>query len=355
MSNVSQFPSKKEQIADQAGQWVAALERGLSASEQSELDAWLAANKHNRKELLELAMLWDQMGSLGRLAELFPEQQIASRRPRRWARLSAAASVLIGVSLTVLLSLSSLTAPDDSGRTTALASASIHETAVGEQVEHELPDGSNILLNTNSLVRVEYTSSNRLLILERGEMHVRVAHDNSRPLSVMIGNRVVQAVGTEFNVEITRDHSIELVVTDGVVKVGIIDKIVDDIPRNTPILLTDNSKIVRAGEEVVLDAGESRFDAVETQRIEEDEISVKLSWREGNLVFRGESLEEAVTEVGRYTAVEFVIVDEEAKKIRVAGLFKAGDVDGLLAALRDHFNISYEWQGDDKILLNASN
>ena len=52
-------------------------------------------------------------------------------------------------------------------------------------------------------------------------MHIAVAHDPSRPLSVIVGNKVVQAVGTEFNVEITTDNSIELIVTDGVVMVGV--------------------------------------------------------------------------------------------------------------------------------------
>ena len=44
-------------------------------------------------------------------------------------------------------------------------------------------------------------------------------------------------------------------------------------------------------------------------------------------------------------------MDEESKKEQVAGLFKAGDVDALLAVLRKSFNISYEWVGDDKVAL----
>ena len=60
-----------------------------------------------------------------------------------------------------------------------------------------------------------------------------------------------------------------------------------------------------------------------------------------------------MSEVGRYTEVQFIFLDEESKKVRVAGLFKAGDVDGLLAALRQNFNISYEWVADDKITLSG--
>ena len=32
-------------------------------------------------------------------------------------------------------------------------------------------------------------------------------------------------------------------------------------------------------------------------------------------------------------------------------MFKAGDVDGLLATLRENFDVSYERTGDGKVLL----
>jgi transmembrane sensor len=117
--------------------------------------------------------------------------------------------------------------------------------------------------------------------------------------------------------------------------------------------LTPLSVLVAAGQEVVIDSTDDALEAVVTEAIDSDEIAVKLSWREGNLIFRGESLEDAVLEIGRYTAVQFVFLDEESKKVRVAGLFKAGDVDGLLTALRQNFNISYEWVADDKIVLSG--
>ncbi len=58
-------------------------------------------------------------------------------------------------------------------------------------------------------------------------------------------------------------------------------------------------------------------------------------------------------EVGRYTSVEFIIVDEHLKKLRVAGLFKAGDVAGFLKSLRANFDISYQYTDDERIFLSA--
>ena len=81
---------------------------------------------------------------------------------------------------------------------------------------------------------------------------------------------------------------------------------------------------------------------------------MQLSWRSGNLIFRGESLETTVSEVGRYTSVEFVIKDEELRRVRVAGLFKTGDVAGFLSSLEANFDIAYERTDDETVLLFAA-
>ena len=58
-------------------------------------------------------------------------------------------------------------------------------------------------------------------------------------------------------------------------------------------------------------------------------------------------------EVSRYTSIAFVFLDDDLKKVRIAGLFKAGDVDGLLAVLRQNFDIAYERVGEEKVLLGG--
>ena len=79
---------------------------------------------------------------------------------------------------------------------------------------------------------------------------------------------------------------------------------------------------------------------------------MKLSWREGRVVFRGESLEAALAEIERYTTVQFVFLDEDLKSRSVTGRFRAGDVDGLLVALRTNFNITHERSDDGRVLLS---
>ena len=112
--------------------------------------------------------------------------------------------------------------------------------------------------------------------------------------------------------------------------------------------LPDTAMAVKKGEKVVLGAAHETV-----AKADDSDISAQLSWRQGNLVFRGETLEDALIEINRYTSVQFEVADEHIKQERIAGLFKAGDVDGLLAALEQNFNILSQRIGNNKIRLRA--
>jgi len=82
------------------------------------------------------------------------------------------------------------------------------------------------------------------------------------------------------------------------------------------------------------------------------EIAASLSWRTGNLIFRGESLVDAMAEISRYNDVIIELDnDDTLKEIRVAGMFKTGDIEGLLNVLEKSFNIHHTKLNDNKIFL----
>jgi transmembrane sensor len=347
MNNVTRLSTENRSDVE-AGKWIARIDRDLSSVEKEELASWLSESTENYQAFLETAKLWDEMDALALLSEVCPKTV---------RRKTSSLQYTLPIAATVLLTVAAAFWYANSSQVTDVSLSSVAtialSTDVGEQARHELADGSSLVLNTNSSVLVKFTDVNRVLVLERGEIHLVVAHDPARPLSVLVGSKVVRAIGTEFNIEITSDQSIELVVTEGLVVVGVLNVPSDELALNEPFELNQSATLVAGGQEAIIKHVEETIQQIEAEEIETEEIAVKLSWRTGNLVFRGETLEEAVQEVGRYTAVEFVFLDEEAKQERVAGLFKAGDVDGLLAILRENFNISYQWVGDEKVILAA--
>jgi transmembrane sensor len=344
MTNIHSLPAANERrdATAEACEWLARLERGLDDQEELKLHEWLSADPKHVTAFMAAAELWDRLGSLSRLADLFPKP--ATRATRR-------GPVLLAMAASALLAMvGAFMVFQRSGPVSGLGAAIVvseyqqqFETAIGEHSTIRLPDGSELTLNTNSRVRAEFDQHRRTLRLDRGEIFVHVAHDEARPLTVWSGDKLVQAVGTSFNVEITDDQHVEVIVTEGKVLIGVV---------KTKAVAPDRAWLERfatpvaAGERVLISQTSPAVNAIGA-----DEIDVKLSWRAGNIVFHGEPLVVALGEVERYTSVTFVIRDEQLKAIRVAGRFKAGDVDGLLKTLHENFNISYERVGAEKIVL----
>ena len=344
MSNIVELQTK-EHIYDQASLWIAKLDRKLSAEEQQLLQQWLQQSDEHRAVLFEMAKLWDNMDSLGRLADLFQPPAAPKKRSYSYAYGAIAASFVFAA-ITMLWNLNSQSTNVLLAWLNVAPTAVdvIYETALGEHSSVTLPDGSLLVLNTNSRVKVKYSAEQRLILLEHGEINIDVAHNKKRPLSVMAGNKVVQAVGTAFNVRIQNDKEVELIVTDG--KVLVAQREPQTSGHINAKRLPANSMAVAKGEKVTLGAKQEII-----AKVANNDIAAELSWRQGNIIFRGEPLEQALGEISRYTSIEFEVQDESIKHERIAGLFKAGDINGLLQTLDQNFNIRSERVGNKVRLL----
>jgi transmembrane sensor len=346
VTNIRTLPTHRQCIED-AGEWIAKLDRGLSEEEEQALRLWCAQSAENRHALMNLAASWDKMDCLSRLAELFPRSR---RRPARrllYPALAASLVALIAIAGVIAArwpDLGSAQAPAASG---AARVSILFETVVGERSTARLPDQSLLVLNTNTLVNVTYSDHQRLLVLSRGEIGIEVAHDRERPLRVVAGGRVIQAVGTAFNVQIINDREVELIVTDGEVLVSDHAESTNPGPAPASRAVPATPTAVSSGERVLLGARTATV-----SKISESAADAQLSWRQGNLIFRGETLEDAIAEVSRYTPVRFELADERLKDIRIGGLFKAGDVNGLLASLEENFKIESRWIDADRVSLS---
>ena len=358
MSNIHQIhlQSKRQQSVleaqrlEQACEWIARIDRELQTEEQQALQQWLAASALNQQTLFEVAKLWDKMDALSRLSDLFPavEPKISqqSRPLSGLAMVASAAAVLLLGAFFYRGDLSQLNTDPSSA---VVAMEATYQTRVGENNTIELPDKSKLVLNTNSFVVVRYSAGARVIELQRGEINIDVAHDTSRPLSVIAGGKIIQAVGTAFNVDLRQDH-VELIVTDGKVLVGSNAGVDMPTPQALAKRLPQTALAISKGERVDLDPrGKARE---QVQKIDAVELAASLSWRSGNLIFRGENLQDALAEISRYTDIQFELADDaKLKTIHVAGMFKTGDVNGLLEIFRSNFNISHERLSRDKILL----
>ncbi|MFB1035505.1 MAG: hypothetical protein QMC38_09165, partial [Sinobacterium sp.] len=156
----------------------------------------------------------------------------------------------------------------------------------------------------------------------------------------------IQAVGTAFNVELGGEE-VELIVTDGKVLVSDINSRTIAPLKLKNVYLSPKSFAVSKGQKAQLKASQTSIIGSDEGKLASD-----LAWQQGNLIFRGESLFDAMQEVSRYTDYQFDFGDEDTKNIQIAGFFKTSDISGLLAALESNFNVVFRKISNNKIRLS---
>lgn len=336
MSNVRQLPNHNA-IIEEASLWLSRIDRDLSPQEKTELQLW-ASNKEHRKTLLTMAELWDSMSTLSELSALFPLEDQTEPPQKKMHRMHIAASLLL---ICWAIGLAGYWLRNDTQ-----TELTVFATEIGEQERISLSDGSIIHLNTNSQIRVEYIKSQRNIYLVKGEAHFKVAHNKNRPFTVHAKQHSITAVGTAFNVQLHHDiQGVEVLVTEGKVTLDNPPPSIDSPSQANP----EPAQLLVAGEKLAL----SNETPGTVESIESSAVDNQLAWQRGFLIFDGEPLKQVMQEVGRYTDLRFK-VDQNIEHVQIAGYFKTDDVDALLHALEENFDIESERSDQDIKLMRPS-
>lgn len=326
------FPDLKT-IELEAAEWLVRLDDDESSPDDyAEFQKWRNQSEQHEEAFQRLSRDWsdfDQLEELSGYADFVSRETVASLREQKVNRRSFikyAASIALFVGLASIFSLLNL----DSSKT--------YQTVVGERKSVELPDGTTIDLNTNTIVKTHLTRSAREIRLLQGEAYFEIAHDPSRPLLVYAGPNVVTALGTAFIVRMREDR-VDVVVSDGHVTLSVEDS---DTPEHLKVLAE-----MRAGQDATLNQNE-----VESLRnLDLEELTRKLSWRNGILSFKGQPLSDVIEDMSRYTDVVIEISDEELKDLPVDGYFRIGEIDTMIEALEVMADLQVEYRNGSYIRL----
>jgi len=331
MSEIVRLRTRAD-IDEEAAVWIWRMDSpAATAADRQAFEAWLRQDPRHRRAAAELSSVWS---ALDGLAEAKREEKIATftntaKRPllhhpqRRWF---AAAALLAAVAVTA-----GAIWLQRGGESQTLA------TAVGQQRNVTLADGSIVTLNTNTIVETDLRRHSREIYLRKGEAHFQVAHDRTRPFLVHAGDAVVRAVGTAFEVHVLADQHVDVVVNEGRVEVQAAP------PAPSPEHPGAAVRPAAAATVRALNAGErlstASHDYVVTP-ITAQQLSSELAWREGAIIFDGEPLSEAIAEIERYTDARIIVSDPQIAAMRVGGRFRTGDVQEFFDALQTALPVS---------------
>lgn len=286
--------------------------------DEAELEHWLNAASAHRVAFIRLQSSWRRTE---RLVALRPAEHGpgASDAASGWRRYLKSAGVLgLAVILAGFAALYLLTPRYDT-----------YATTVGGHETLTLHDGSQIELNTNTVIRVLQGPDRRLVRLDRGEAFFQIHHDAVHPFVVVAAGHRLIDLGTKFSVRTDVD-GLRVALVEGRVRFESRDGSHQDQRTLLPgdVLLASGGGI-----------------SVEKQPL--PELGNVLAWRRGLLVFHETTLLDAALEFNRYNETKIVINDPRAARETINGALPANDLEEFSRMARNIFGLRTEKRGNE--------
>ncbi len=327
-------------VAQQAGTWFIANQSGsLGQAECAAFLAWLKASPIHVEEYLGVALVAHDMPAaaedpqvpLESLLELaradvtngvvpleasWPMREPPPKRiraPRGWSFATSTAAVVL------VLAASALWWLHDGA---LLGLPKTYQTAHGEQTVAQLPDGTELHLNTDSVVTVRYTRSERVVEIARGQALFTVAPGDPRRFRVAAGEVQVLAVGTRFDTYRSPDATTVTVIE------GSVAVLAGQPPRPDLTGFPPAGLRVNAGYQVRVDAS-----GVLAQPIPVD-VQQTVAWLQQKIAFEQRPLGEVADEFNRYGSIPIEIDDAALRSLPISGVFDAYDIDSFVVFLQ---------------------
>lgn len=334
--------TKPDAAAEAAG-WFAEFRAGdVTPGTRARFDDWLRQSPQHIRAYLEVAAGWAELPTedpLGRIdiralvaraRESQDENVVALPRaaksglrssPRARMRALAASLALVSILSGALAWV-------------WLYQADTYSTGVGEQRTLVLADGSTVILDALTTVRVRYSKTARALYLLEGQAYFHDTYDPRRPFVVRSDEATIRAIGTQFDVHRERDGMVVTVV-EGKVAVaaqpqapaphGGHSPITRDLASLPPPSLAH--VFVSAGEQVTLTAQAIR-------KPEHVDVSAATAWVQKRLVFDNTPLEQVAAQFNLYSSRRLVIVDPALRTVGISGVYSSADPVSLIGFLR---------------------
>jgi transmembrane sensor len=318
-----------QRISAEAAVWVTDL-HGPDRDEEleSRVRRWIADDPRHAAAFEQATDAWQQNGNIPR----HPLQRV-SESARGHKRMRTTGAALAGMAaLCAALACTIYFLRDDT-----LA------TGPSEQRIVDLSDGSQVTLNANSRVVVQFDDGVRKITLKRGEALFDVAKDRSRPFVVIAGDRKVIAMGTSFEVRREEPAGSTFAVTlmEGRVAIEPISW-----PDALPSAAASGVKLLNPGERL-------RFTGDRNDTLDSPSIERVTAWRRGELIFDDASLGEAAAEFNRYGTRRLAIEGPAARNLRVGGVFGIRDPYSFAQSMANTYHLRIITHGNTITLTDS--
>jgi len=201
----------------------------------------------------------------------------------------------------------------------------------GMVTNFELADGTKVWLNSGSSLQFPRSFAEDLRNVKlSGEAFFEVAKDEKKPFRVEAGGLQIDVLGTSFNVtNYAGDKQAEVVLVEGEVNLFTMQ---GNVKQEFGTLSPGQRAIYREDTRKVISEG------VETDKY--------TAWREGNLIFRNDNMEEVIKRLSRWFNVEIIVKDPDIKNYGYKASFRNETLTQVLNLLKLSAPIDYQITGN---------
>ncbi len=344
MSDQSSNKASGERARHEAASWVLRWDRGLSATEQDELSAWLAADRRHRELWAEHRAQWNRLDQLS----LWRPEHSQSPNPDLLAPpakarfrsfwimpISLAAAVVVSVIL---------------WKTPAPVATLASVAQPANPIQRVLDDGTTVELDRDAELTVDYTPGERRVRLERGEAFFKVAKNPARPFTVSTRGLSMRALGTAFNVRVGAT-TVSLLVTEGLVQLAAASPEMLEAINLTASSAAGSPPVLEAKQQAVVSLLQ-KPEKLQINTLTSAEVDLVMAWQHTLLDFASVPLGRVVGEFNRRNRIQLIITDSELASIPVSASFRSDNIEGFLRLVEEGIGARVERRSDSEILLS---
>ena len=200
----------------------------------------------------------------------------------------------------------------------------------GDKATIELPDGTNVVLNSASqLSYLNNFGENGRRVQLNGEAYFKVAHDEKCAFIVQVGDLEVKVLGTSFNVSAYEDAKDVTVVL---------------LERKVGVYAQKTSHIMKPGDKIEYNKATHKITATQVHP------SDYIEWTKGNIYFEKESLENIMKTLSRIYDVEIRFDSNKLPNEYFTGTIPGGGIQNALNILMLTSPFYYEMDGSVIVL-----
>ena len=279
-----------------------------TAEERHKVEIWLNSQdpqSPNENELL--SKTWEALSSEISTTENKPSFY---RSPLvRWGSIAAVFAVVLFAGF---YSYDNLYSPKDNGSEVLASNYSKIAVKRGEKRTVELPDGSTVILNAESELRIPkvFEKDSRLVYLI-GHGHVDIQRDENRPFIIYTSTSKTQVLGTSFDVVADKDSkTTEVVVTSGKVRFSELEN-----GANSVELTVDRQGVLSPNVPI---------------QVNQVVAAYRTAWKDNILVFEDQAFKDIVPVLERWYAIDITVNDQELLEREFTFTYENPSVEELL-------------------------